>query len=1047
MPGINSTNKKCIALLLLLTSYVFAQAQFSPADFGGLQLWLRADSGITMNGNFVAQWNDQSGNSNHATSDFDVIRPTLLAGALNGLPAVSFDGIEDFLQFPLIDDVRTVFWVLRENPNSTNAPPRPLLGWSGGLTYLRGDNKEFWNGSFSDPAVFGGATRLNFDNINGAQTIVPIEFCIASLVTTAPLNATHLTMELNIFGRTWWGEIAEVIIYNTPLSDAEVAQVETYLADKYSPTFVAMNDVDVEYGFCDTLVCAPDGFENYMWDETWSDQCLNMQQPGTYTLQMTDAFGRVLTDTIQVTYPGMLQLPDATICVGDAFVWDTGLDDTVYNFEWSDGTDESEVSITIENDYTLVVTDTNACTRSVSFHIAVDTFSEMVSLGDDAALCAGNAITPVGTDANTTFLWNTDEVSSSIIITTNGDYWVQATNANNCEARDTIYVEIVGVAPEISFDASGMCEAASTTFTANNLSSSNIASWQWNFGNGQTGSGETVMHTYMAAGNYDVELEAVTAEGCTQTYQQVVTINAKPLAQFTNTVACNNETILFTDNSVTTSGEVAAWEWLIDDVFYTGATVNAMIEESGFQSVMLSVTTTLGCIDEVMQSVNVLAAPVTAFDADATCEGQLTQFVQQVDISQSGAVVQFAWSFGDNTGSTLGNPSHFYTQAGIFEVLLAVVAANGCSDTVQQILQIHSLPVADFIVSNACLGQAFTLTSTSTAANAIINAWNWQVDASTFAEQNPVVIFDQEGLQPVQLSVTTEHGCTASVQQQIPVWSIPIAAFSFDPEIGEAPFECQFINESTGAQSAHWYFGDTYESDEYNPLHVFTLNGTAYTQLVAISSAGCRDTTGRILHIAAPVLDVMIQQVQCTTSDLGQVISAQLINTGNLDIFQLIMSYQVGNDAPVLEVWQGNFPVGSAMHFIFSSYMQQVGSQFPYICVTAETSPLQYTEQNLTDNQYCKPLANVGLEVFPPYPNPGDDRMFVRFITPIEGDLQLKVFDINGKVVMELEDEQVPRGYHQYFLDISALAEGSYKLQLQMNEAKGVVSFLKVRAK
>jgi YbbR domain-containing protein len=73
--------------------------------------------------------------------------------------------------------------------------------------------------------------------------------------------------------------------------------------------------------------------------------------------------------------------------------------------------------------------------------------------------------------------------------------------------------------------------------------------------------------------------------------------------------------------------------------------------------------------------------------------------------------------------------------------------------------------------------------------------------------------------------------------------------------------------------------------------------------------------------------------------------------------------------------------------------------------------------------------------------------MFVRFITPIEGDLMLRVYDVKGAVVMNLEDENVPKGYHQYFLDISALAEGNYKLQLEMNTVKSVVSFMKAKEK
>ena len=67
-----------------------------------------------------------------------------------------------------------------------------------------------------------------------------------------------------------------------------------------------------------------------------------------------------------------------------------------------------------------------------------------------------------------------------------------------------------------------------------------------------------------------------------------------------------------------------------------------------------------------------------------------------------------------------------------------------------------------------------------------------------------------------------------------------------------------------------------------------------------------------------------------------------------------------------------------------------------------------------------------------------------RFISPIDGDLEIKVFDVQGKMVMNLTDMSVPKGFHQYFVDISQLPQGNYKMSLEMDEAKGVVAFMKV---
>tara|TARA_R100001510_G_scaffold20850_1_gene18251 strand:+ start:170 stop:904 length:735 start_codon:yes stop_codon:yes gene_type:complete len=57
---------------------------------GNLVLWLQHNTGQTANAsNFVAKWNDQSGNNNHALQDTDLNKATLSTGSLD------FDGTND----------------------------------------------------------------------------------------------------------------------------------------------------------------------------------------------------------------------------------------------------------------------------------------------------------------------------------------------------------------------------------------------------------------------------------------------------------------------------------------------------------------------------------------------------------------------------------------------------------------------------------------------------------------------------------------------------------------------------------------------------------------------------------------------------------------------------------------------------------------------------------------------------------------------------------------------------------------------------------------
>jgi len=61
---------------------------------GSLAWWVRADLGITT-GTGVSAWADQSGNGVNFTQGTGASQPTLVAGAINGQPAVQFDGVDD----------------------------------------------------------------------------------------------------------------------------------------------------------------------------------------------------------------------------------------------------------------------------------------------------------------------------------------------------------------------------------------------------------------------------------------------------------------------------------------------------------------------------------------------------------------------------------------------------------------------------------------------------------------------------------------------------------------------------------------------------------------------------------------------------------------------------------------------------------------------------------------------------------------------------------------------------------------------------------------
>lgn len=1034
-------------LLIFTCTALRVLPQQNPDQYPGLALWLKADEGVILNGNFVSQWSDFSGNNRHATSSADVIRPKLVSGVLNGMPAISFDGIEDFLEFPEITDARTIFWVLRENPAANGIPYRPLLGWSGGFNFLRGSGEQFWDPQYSSPAVHNGSTRMNLQPINGTQQVVPNDFSIVSLSTVANVQASHITMEWNIYGRTWWGEIAELIIYNQALSVEEVENIELYLADKYSPTYTPISDVSITYGFCESTVCAPEGFFNYQWSSGDSGSCIQVGENGQYSVTYSDQFGRTYSDTVVVSYPGNTQLADAVICAGSQFYWDTQLDVQLYTHLLNGNVVGPEFSIDQPGDYLLQISDQNDCSVVREFVITVDDFPNIDLLGPDQTLCAGNIISPVsGSENIISYEWNDSGSDNQLVITETGEYWLKATNGNGCVNSDTIVVNISGIAPEVNFIHGLVCEEAPVEFLATAQATSQVQQWNWNFGDGNTGTGQNVVHEFQNSGMFNVQLTAVGQGGCTTVIQQVVFVHPRPEASFTTGLLCMNIPVIISDNSTAQEGVITESSWVLGGNIYDGLTTEYTFGISGFNSVIHTVTNSIGCSAEVNALVDVRSPPQVDWNASGFCLGQLTGFTSQVTDTQF-PITSYYWDFGDETYSQLQNPNHYYASPGNYPVRLTAQNSFGCSAAFEENLTIYSLPNPDFLIRNACQGREFVFTDqTVSAAGDPVLSWKWSMNDDQFSSsQQASLVFQNLGLNAISLTVVSQQGCTGSVTQQIPVWPVPHAQFDNNPDIAEAPAEIQFTNQTPGVSDVLWLFGDTHESEELNPVHVFTLNGTFYTQLIATNTYGCADTTGRIITIAVPVLDIRVKSVVLVPMDIGTEIKCELTNMGNIPVERLLMSWQVGNDTPVKEVFEMTLLPGESTEYTFFSVMQKSASQYNYVCVGAEIMLPDRHEVNMTDNSYCKPIRNGELELFPPFPNPGDDRMFVRFMTPVSGDLTLLVFDNLGNVVMEIADMDVPDGFHQYFMDISSLATGSYRLMIKMGSRNATVAFMKIR--
>ena len=258
--------------------------------------------------------------------------------------------------------------------------------------------------------------------------------------------------------RYWDGDIAEIIVFDTILTDTNRTNVFQYIRDKYAPPVNLGSDIVVPYGYCDTIIVAETRFVDYLWSTGSTNDTIIVNKPGTYSVTVTDIFGFTSTDAINVIYPGNLSpFNDTTICSGDTLNWATGLDTLGYSFLWSNGSTASQIAINIADSYYVQITDTTSPASCIfqtdTLAIVIDTFPDYAGLGSDTGLCKGNTIgLATGSNETVSYIWSTSSTDTFITIDSTSTYSVTVTNQRSCKAYDTIAVTVIGIAPTVSFN-------------------------------------------------------------------------------------------------------------------------------------------------------------------------------------------------------------------------------------------------------------------------------------------------------------------------------------------------------------------------------------------------------------------------------------------------------------------------------------------------------------------------------------------------------------------------------------------------------------------
>jgi gliding motility-associated-like protein len=426
-----------------------------------------------------------------------------------------------------------------------------------------------------------------------------------------------------------------------------------------------------------------------------------------------------------------------------------------------------------------------------------------------------------------------------------GTYNVTLIPSTGSGCNDTITLPVV-VPPILSpnFTVSQNCGLTKVFTDASTISApGSLASWSWNFGNGQTSTSQNPTVTYNSPGTYNVQLTVTDNAGCTKTITQPVNVFSVPTANFAVQQTCMGNATAFTNQSSIVGGGALNFSWN----FGNGQTSNAVnpvitYNQTGSYPVTLIVTGPgNGCSDTITQNANVVPTPVPSFTLPGPC-GLSQQILNTSTVAAPATITQNNWNLGNGQVSNQQNPTTNYFGPGTYNVSLTVTANNGCSAATSQPYTVFAFPNANFTAPQTCSGTAtqFTNTTTLQGPGILTHSWNFG-NGATSNQANPLYTYPQHGTYTVTLISTGPGGCTDTVSHPLVIAPTPVASFTLPPSCGLSGI---ITNTSTVAAPGNltqfnWNLGNGQISNQQNAPYNYNSPGLYNVTLTAITSDGC----------------------------------------------------------------------------------------------------------------------------------------------------------------------------------------------------------------
>jgi gliding motility-associated-like protein len=668
-------------------------------------------------------------------------------------------------------------------------------------------------------------------------------FSPSRTVGCSPMQVTFVntTRGNNI---TYHWDFGDGQVFNTTNNSNVQHTYYTGVADTFTVRLIATNECGADTTQFE-LIAAPNNIN------------LNFQMNGP------DQFG-----CAPHTVPFINNTPGASV-----FNWDfgdgnvlstTASSDTVYHTYVSPGT------------YTITLHAENACTdTSATRTITVFPKPAASFNADRYTVCIGESVQLNNTsDAANSYLWNFGDGHTSTLVhpthsyTAAGSYTVQLIiyrlNApgNVCTDTTEQTIQVVsGLPGSFTVDRNGSCVPMTVTFV-NEQAPSQLSTWD--FGDGQSASGDSVVHTYMNPGNYTVQLTAMSPGGCNYSSTQTIQVTGvSGTLNYSGGYVCHPNSVRL-EVSGTNIHEI---EWNFGDgqtVTNNQQVMHHVYANPGNYLPSATLYSSNGCTFFLQGNDTIKVDKLDAgfaYTQHRYCGYTTINFEDTSSVFFG--IQQIEWNFGDGNTATGSMVSHNYTASGNYQVTMVITGNSGCTETVVHTVPVtvNQIPSASIhAVSEGCTGETIRFQSVLQSIDAVtITQWNISNGVTGTGDRFEYV-FTQAGNYTVRLIAGTDAGCFDTAVHIIEIRPAPHVTASGDVTycLGS---DAQL--NVTGAITYQWTPGNALScTDCANPV-TSTTTTTPYV-VTGTAANGCTSTDTVVVTVIHPLnMDVSANDSIC----------------------------------------------------------------------------------------------------------------------------------------------------------------------------------------